>query len=96
METRYSNPEYLKNIIPVLLDLNTYTHIVFTSFLGVSIIKLLSLFTNPEIFISQFTTLNEKTLEYINNYLLFSWTKLFFVLSITLLLLRYSTTEKES
>ena len=58
--------------------MNTYAHIIFTSFLGVLVIKVINEFTNPELFLSQFTNLNEKTTEYIENYLQFSWTKLFF------------------
>ena len=95
METRYSNPEYLKNIFVVLLDMNTYAHIIFTSFLGVLVIKVINEFTNPELFLSQFTNLNEKTTEYIENYLQFSWTKLFFLLAVMLFLLWYYLRENK-
>ena len=95
METRYSNPEYLKYIFVVLLDINTYAHIIFTSFLGVLVIKVINEFTNPELFLSQFTNLNEKTTEYIENYLQFSWTKLFFLLAAILFLLSYYLRENK-
>ena len=95
METRYSNPEYLKNIFVVLLDINTYSHIIFTSFLGVLVIKVINEFTSPELFLSKFTNLDIKTTEYIENYLQFSWTKLFFLLAVILFLLWYYLRENK-
>ena len=80
METRYSNPNYLNNLHKVIFEPSTYLHIIFTSFLGVLIIKLIDLFTDPVEFISTFSELNEKIIFLINEYILFSWSKLFLLI----------------
>jgi len=80
METRYSNPNYLNNLHKVIFEPSTYLHIIFTSFLGVLIIKLIGLFTDPVEFISTLSELNEKITFLINEYILFSWSKLFLLI----------------
>jgi len=79
MNTRYSNPNYLSNLPTALLNLNAYMHILFTSFIGVLLIKLINLFTDPVLFFSNFTEISDDIASLISNSLNFSWPRLFFM-----------------
>ena len=50
METRYSNPDYLTNLFKSISNINSYLHIIFTSFIGVLLIKIINLFMSPSQF----------------------------------------------
>ena len=76
MNTRYSNPEYLSGLLSSVASIDAYLHIVFTSFLGVGLIKLMSLFINPVEFLGNYTELSPPVLELIENSLAFSWIKI--------------------
>lgn len=67
MNTWYSNPSYLFSLPLVLFEMNTYLHIVFTSLLGIVLIKVINIFTDPIVFINNFSQTDEKIAEYINN-----------------------------
>ena len=73
MNTRYSNPEYLTNLPQALTVFNSYVHIVFTSFLGVLIIKVIGLITDPYLFLNNFTELTPEIQKLISDSLYFSW-----------------------
>ena len=77
METRYANPAYLSNLTSALLSINAYMHIIFTSFLGVLLIKSINLIGSPLLVFGKFTELNEDILNLVDNSTSFSWFKLF-------------------
>ena len=81
MNTRYSNPEYLTNLPQALTVFNSYVHIVFTSFLGVLIIKVIGLITDPYLFLNNFTELTPEIQKLISDSLYFSWIKLLMIFS---------------
>ena len=76
MNTRYSNPEYLSGLLSSMTNVDAYLHIVFTSFLGVGIIKLMSFFISPEEFLGNYTELSSQVLKLIENSITFSWIKI--------------------
>ena len=76
MNTRYSNPEYFSGLLSSMTNIDAYLHIVFTSFLGVGVIKLMSLFINPVEFLGNYTELSSQVLELIENSIKFSWIKI--------------------
>ncbi len=94
MNTRYSNPNYLTNLPSALVSFNSYTHIVFTSFLGVFVLKLLGLITDPYIFLNNFTDLTPEIQELVSDSLNFSWIKLFIIFLAVLYLTNLITKEK--
>ena len=94
MNTRYSNPEYLTNLPLALLTLNSYTHIVFTSFLGVFVIKIIGLITDPYIFLNNFTELTPQIEKLVSDSLDFSWIKLSIIVSTVFYLTSLITKEK--
>jgi len=71
--TKYVNPTYLSGILNSFLIFDSYLNVIFTSFLGVFIIKILSHITEPYSFIEQFRPLTEDISDLINNSLNFSW-----------------------
>tara|TARA_B100000676_G_scaffold77706_1_gene77388 strand:- start:297 stop:584 length:288 start_codon:yes stop_codon:yes gene_type:complete len=75
----YSNPEYLSGLLKSLLQLDAYLKILFTSFFGIFVVKVLGLFTDPLDFISLIYAPDEKITQYINDYLAFDWTYFIFV-----------------
>ena len=79
MNTRYANPYYLSNFSEALLNLNAYMHILFTSFLGVLIIKCLAIFTDPISFFSNFTEISPEISNLVIDSVKFSWFKLAFL-----------------
>ena len=52
---------------------NKYINILFTSFFGVLIIKIISLFQDPNIFIENFRPVDDKIANLISDSLAFSW-----------------------
>jgi len=94
MNTRYSNPNYLTNLPSALVSFNSYTHIVFTSFLGVFVLKILGLITDPYIFLNNFTDLTPEIQELVSDSLNFSWIKLFIIFLAVLYLTNLITKEK--
>ncbi len=76
MDTRYSNPQYLSNLYKSILNFGSYVHIIFTSFIGVVLIKILNLFTNPLIFFAKITTITPDVERIVENSIQFSWIKL--------------------
>ena len=87
-ETLYANPEYLNGVFKSSTIFDSYLNIVFTSFLGVLIIKILSLFIDPFEFISQFRSINEDIELLINNSVEISWIYLFIVFILLFLIVR--------
>ena len=59
----YSNPDYLTGLLKSLLMPNAYLKIVFTSFLGVFLIKFINLFTSFEDFVSNYYAIDEQLFE---------------------------------
>ena len=93
MNTRYSNPNYLTNLIHPLTNIQAYLHIVFTSFFGVGVIKLINLFIDPIEFLGNYTDINYQIIELVENSILFSWGKLFIIY---LLLFLFAISIKEN
>lgn len=79
METRYSNPDYLANLFKSIGNINSYLHIIFTSFIGVLLIKIINLFMSPSKFFGIFTTVTPEIEEMILNSISFSWMKVFII-----------------
>lgn len=75
----YANPEYLKGMLSSVLTLQAYQKIIFTSFVGLISIKLLSLVQDPSVLISNYVNLDEKSTEYIDLYLSFDWMFIFII-----------------
>lgn len=75
--TKYSNPSYLTGLFKTITIPNSYLNIIFTSMLGIFILKLFSLFVNLENFISNFYTIDEdiERLIYLTNNI--SWLYVF-------------------
>ncbi len=79
MNTRYANPTYLAGLFDALFSLNSYMHILFTSFLGVLIIKLLNIFVDPISVFSNFTEITSDISNLVSDSIKFSWFKLLFI-----------------
>ena len=79
MNTRYANPEYLSGLPKPFLDLNAYLHIMFTSFLGVLILKVIYIVSDPVVIFSKFTEITPEISDLISNSIEFSWYKLIFL-----------------
>ncbi len=75
--TKYVNPNYLAGVFNSIFIFDAYLNIIFTSFVGVFIIKILSLLTDPILFIENFRPVEEDILHLIVNSLEFSWFKFF-------------------
>ena len=71
--TKYVNPTILSGMFRSFIILDSYLNIIFTSFIGVLIIKILSLFTSPLDFISNFRQPDEKILDLVDMSKSFSW-----------------------
>lgn len=77
--TKYVNPTYLTGVLKSLIEIDAYLNIIFTSFLGVFIIKLLNLFVEPLVYIEQFRPLNDDIISMVNNSIDFSWFMMIFI-----------------
>ena len=71
--TKYVNPTYLSGFLKSLIIPDAYLNILFTSFFGVLIIKIISLFQDPNIFIENFRPVDDKIANLISDSLAFSW-----------------------
>lgn len=78
--TKYVNPTYLSGVVKSFFIFDSYLNIVFTSFLGVLIIKILGVFTDVYQFVEQFKTINEDISNLITNSIDISWTYLMIML----------------
>lgn len=79
METRYSNPNYLTSLYKSVISFNAYLHIVFTSFIGVLLIKIINLFINPIELFSRFTEITSDIQSMVENSINFSWIKVLLI-----------------
>ncbi len=79
MNTRYANPVYLSGLPDALFSLNSYMHILFTSFLGVLIIKIINIFADPISFFNNFTEITPEVSNLVFDSIKFSWFKLIFL-----------------
>ncbi len=91
--TKYVNPTYLSGILRSFLIFDSYLNVIFTSFLGVFLIKLLGIITDPYSFIQQFRPLTEDISDLINNSSNFSWSM--FILLILFFTIIAKTLMKE-
>ena len=80
----YSNPDYLTGLLKSLLMPNAYLKIIFTSFLGVFLIKFINLFTSFEDFVSNYYVIDEQLFELISSVNRFSW--IYFILTLIFIL----------
>ena len=71
-------------------------HILFTSFIGVLLIKLLNLFTDPLLFFSNFTEISDDIADLISNSLNFSWPRLSFIYIFVIYFLVLISKNKEN
>ena len=71
--TKFVNPTYLSGYFKSLIIPDAYLNIIFTSFFGVLIIKIISLFQDPNIFIENFRPVDDKIANLISDSLAFSW-----------------------
>ena len=80
----YSNPDYLSGLLKSLLIPSAYLKIIFTSFLGVFLIKFINLFTSFEDFVSNYYTIDDQLFELISSTNSFSWS--YFILTLIFIL----------
>ncbi len=92
--TPYANAEYLTGVLKSLLIIEAYQKIIFTSFIGLIGVKILSLFSNPSEVLLNYFSLDSKTLEYVINYEEYSW--IFVVLIIVIYIYFSYTVIKEN
>jgi hypothetical protein len=78
--TKFVNPTYLSGVIKSFFIFDSYLNIVFTSFLGVLIIKILGVFTDVYKFIEQFKTIDEDISNLVTNSIEISWAYLMIML----------------
>jgi hypothetical protein len=78
--TKYVNPLYLSGVLKSLFIVDAYLNMIFTSFLGVLVIKIISFFTDPAIFVKQFRPLNDDITDLIYNSINFPWSMFFIIL----------------
>lgn len=94
METRYANPTYLSSLPAALLTINAYMHIIFTSFLGVLLIKCINLIASPLSVFGKFTEINQDILNLVNDSTDFSWFKLSIMFIFVIYFLQKITKEE--
>ena len=92
--TKYVNPVILTGMFKSFLIFDSYLNIIFTSFVGVFIIKFISLFTSPGEFISRFRNPDEKIIELIEMSLSFSWVMYLLVILFYIYIIRNLIAEK--
>jgi hypothetical protein len=83
----YANPNYLLGVFKSFIAIEAYQKIIFTSFVGLLSVKIISLFTNPSEVLLTYFSLDSKIIEYINNYENYSWS---FVFLLTLIYVYFS------
>ena len=79
-ETKFVNPDYLTSLLSSFLIIDSYLNVIFTSFIGIFILKILALFTSPIEFITRFREPNEDILRLIDNADAISLTYLLFLI----------------
>ena len=79
-ETKFVNPDYLTSLLSSFLIIDSYLNVIFTSFIGIFILKILALFTSPIEFIIRFREPNEDILRLIDNADAISLTYLLFLI----------------
>lgn len=92
--TKYVNPVILTGMFKSFLIFDSYLNIIFTSFVGVFIIKFISLFTSPSEFIYRFRNPDEKIIELIEMSLSFSWVMYLLVVLFYIYIIRDLIAEK--
>ncbi len=91
--TKFANPNYLSGVFYSIIQIDSYLNIVFTSFLGILIIKLLSILTNPANLILNFRPLTDDISQMINNAQGISWIMIIILLIFLALIARKSFSE---
>tara|TARA_A100001015_G_C14934264_1_gene689760 strand:+ start:107 stop:622 length:516 start_codon:yes stop_codon:yes gene_type:complete len=66
-ETKFANPDYLPGLLKSFIKVDSYLNVIFTSFLGILIIKALGYITPPVEFINNFRTPNEDIIRLVDN-----------------------------
>ena len=66
-ETKFVNPDYLTGLLGSFLIIDSYLNVVFTSFIGIIVLKILGLFASPVEIISRFREPNEDILRLLDN-----------------------------
>lgn len=87
-ESPYSNPNYLNGLMKSILIPSAYLKIIFTSFLGVFLIKFINIFINFQEFVSNYYTIDEQLVELIVSVNNFSWTYFFITIFMILFSIR--------
>lgn len=78
--TKYVNPTILSGMFKSFLIMDSYLNVVFTSFIGVLIIKIISIFTDPILLVSKFRETDDKIINLVDMSSEFSWLMYFIVL----------------
>jgi hypothetical protein len=78
--SKYVNPTILSGMFRSFIILDSYLNVIFTSFIGVFIIKVLSFFMSPLDLISTFREPDEKIIELVEMSISFSWVMFILVL----------------
>ena len=69
----YSNPTYLTGVLKSMFEPNAYLKIIFTSFIGVFLVKSVNLFTDFETFLTRYYPVDEKLSNLLNSFESYSW-----------------------
>lgn len=85
----YANKNYLTGYVTSLFSINSYLKIVFTSFFGVIILKIINLFTDPINLISNYKILNSKEINLIENSIEFDNLYIFIIVIFSIFLTKY-------
>lgn len=86
-DSPYSNPTYLKGILQSMLDPSAYLKIIFTSFIGVILVKTINLITDFELLLTNYYQVDGKLSNLLLSFDNYSWV----YLVITILLIVSST-----
>ena len=76
----YSNPNYLSGVLDSFLVPSAYLKIIFTSFLGVLVLKCINLFTVSEDLIENYYTIDQQLADLLSSIDSYSWGYLFLVI----------------
>jgi hypothetical protein len=86
-DSPYSNPTYLKGFLQSMLDPSAYLKIIFTSFVGVILVKTINLITDFEVLLTNYYQVDGKLSNLLLSFDNYSWVYLI----ITVLLIVSST-----
>lgn len=84
----YSNPDMLTGIFKSIFFQSSYLKIIFTSFLGIFILKFLNLFVNIFQLVNDLYYVDDKLNEHLTNVISFSWLYMFLILAIVFISLK--------